>query len=178
MYSILTYLRGFLYSFTSVLFVTKFPLITLKTAWESVETVYMKEGGIWEFGSWGGEGKDCIVDSEGSTPAVFYTQYNWFVWILPLSLPYTLLFTGGAVKQRKKQKDQKLNIWREKKQNENTSAASILNNGKVVSAPDREIAERVGLCYVRKGFWRIFQSQQHIHICSHPPLALRDYVLS
>lgn len=119
----LYWLRGFMYSITSVLFVKKFPLTTLKTARESAETLCIKAGGIWEFGSGGGDYKDCTVDSKASTPAVPYTQYNWFVGILPLSLLYTPLLIGGAVKHNKN--DQKLNIWREKKQNENTSAASI-----------------------------------------------------
>lgn len=76
MYSTLTYLRGFMYRFTSVSFVKKFPLITLNAAIQSVETVCIKEGGIWGLGSGGGDYKDYIVESEGSTPAVSHTQCN------------------------------------------------------------------------------------------------------
>lgn len=96
--------------------------MTLKTAWESAETVYIKEGGIWESGFGGGEYKeDLHCWQQRYTPAVSYTQYNWFVLILPLFLPYNLPSDDGAVKQ---ENDQKLNMWREKKQN-GTAAASV-----------------------------------------------------
>lgn len=77
-----------------------------------------KEG----FGSLGlGEENPHIPDSESIAHAVSYTKYNWFAWILPLFLSCNLPSGGGATQQ---EKDQKLNIRREKRQND-TLAASV-----------------------------------------------------
>lgn len=66
------------YRFSSVFFAKKFPLIT-KDCLRLFSNSLHKGRRDVEFGSGGGEYKDCIVDNEGSIPAVSYTQYNRFV---------------------------------------------------------------------------------------------------